>query len=250
MAAFNSIEFIWNSLEKTEDGQKVRYYPEDAAFLWDYGFVDTGQFSKHDWLKALTPFQQPDGTFVLNHDEFLTLDRYRYQGPVKITFDPMKINEGRYTDEGFQELVDHSIAPSCGLPAMEFKTKIDDLKKEFRQGDGLILLKQPAKLKIRAWLEEFPSPTRRRELMFDDFLKDTGYFQKAEAESQKASLVASPEQQAAIQASTFSQVPTTRTEAQAKAFKAMAKSKPKPQAKGPATTELKKVKRSRKGLRG
>ena len=250
MAKFNTMEFIWNSLDKIENGQKVRYAAEDAAYLWDYGFVDTGKCSKQDWFQVLVPFRQPDGSYVLSRDEFFTLDRHRYDGPIKIPFDPLKINEGKYTDEGFQELVDGAIAPSCGLSSADIKNKVEALKKEFRQSDGLILIAPPAKIKIKDWIDADPSPTRRREFMFEDFLKSEGLFKQQEAVAQQSSLVATPEQQAAVQASTFSQVPTSRTEENAVAFKAMAQAKPKVATKGPATTELKSVKRNKKGLRG
>ena len=250
MPTFDAMELIWNSLENKE-GDSVRFVREDIATLWDYGFVDTKKYSKESWIDIFDSYKQPDGTYRFTQEEFATLEKYRYQGPIKIPFDPTLINEGKYTEEGFWELVDLSIAPSCSLAKRELQKNVEELKKKFKQGDGLLLIKMPVKLEIRQWIDEHPSPTRRREILFDKLLEQQAFRSKSEKAAQKASKVATPDQQAQIQVSTFSMIPTSLAEKGAKEFKKMAKAKPsESQSADKNSTELKSVKRNRKGLLG
>lgn len=244
----NVMEAIWQSSEKAEDG--CLYYPiEFIDFLWDHGFVDGQQYPKETWRRAFEPFKQADGNYKISHDEFLTLDKYRYLGEIHIPFDAMRINEGKYTDEGFGELVRDSIGPSCSLAAEPFKKFIEDLKEEYRQADSLILIKPDAKLKIKKLLEDYPSPLHRLELLFDQLLKKTGIEEELATTEKKIARVATPSEQASVQQSTFLSGEATFSELQAKKLKQIAKAK-LPEA-GPTEGEpLKKVKRSKKGLRG
>ncbi|MDP2599247.1 MAG: hypothetical protein Q8P84_00740 [Deltaproteobacteria bacterium] len=246
----NVMEFIWATVDKGPDGC-VHYPLEFVDFLMDFGFVDTKKYSKEAWRAAFEPFKQPDGHFKLSRDEFLTLAKYRYAGEVKIPFDPMRINEGKYTDEGFGQLLNESIAPSCGLEAPTLNKFVEELKKEFRQPDDLILIKTEAKQKIKKLLEENPSPLRRLEIMFDNLLKKEGFKKEAKETVQKVSAAATPEQLAALQTSTFTEGPASFSEAEAKRLKNMTKAvtpdAPSPTAAGES---LKDIKRSKKGLRG
>lgn len=244
----NVMEAIWQSSEKAEDG--CLYYPlEFIDFLWDHGFVDSQQYAKETWRLAFESFKQADGSYKISHDEFLTLDKYRYRGDIHIPFDAMRINEGKYTDEGFDQLVRDSILPSCGLAPEPFKQFLEELKQEFRQADSLILIKADAKLKIKKLLEDYPSPLRRLELLFDQLLKKQGIEAELATTEKKIARVATPSEQAAVQQSTFLTGEASFSEIQAKRLKEIAKSK-LPEA-GPTEGEpLKKVKRSKKGLRG
>lgn len=246
----NVMEAIWASSEKADDG--CLYYPiEFIDFLWDHGFVDTQKYAKEDWRRAFDPFKQADGSYKISHDEFLTLDKYRYHGEIRIPFDAMRINEGKYTDEGFGELVSDSIGPSCGLNPEPFKQFIKDLTEEYRQADGLILIKADAKLKIKKLLEDYPSPLRRLELLFDQLLKKEGIEAELETTEKRIARTATPDQQAAIQQSAFLMGDATYSEAQAKKLKGIAKAKvPEAIDTGSGGEPLKKVKRSKKGLRG
>src|SRR3989338_2334663 len=129
MPTFDAMELIWNSLENKE-GDSVRFVREDIATLWDYGFVDTKKYSKESWIDIFDSYKQPDGTYRFTQEEFATLEKYRYQGPIKIPFDPTLINEGKYTEEGFWELVDLSIAPSCSLAKRELQKNVEEVKKK------------------------------------------------------------------------------------------------------------------------
>lgn len=250
MAEFNVMDSIWQTSEKAEDG--CLYYPlAFIDFLWDQGFVDTLAHPREEWRAAFEPFKQADGLYKITHAEFLTLDKYRYTGPIHIPFDAMRINEGKYTDEGLDQLVRDSIAPSCHLATAALQQWINDLKKEFRQPDDLILIKAPAKQKIKKLLDEAPSPLRHLEFLFDNLLSQKGIEKEVEAGAQKLSRVATPEQQVTLQQSTFTTGAASFAEMQAKRLKDVTKtSTPKFEEATPGGELLKKVKRSKKGLRG
>lgn len=244
------MEAIWQTSEKAEDGS-LHYPLEFIDFLWDHGFVDTLAYPRENWRAAFETFKQLDGHFKIGHEEFLTLEKYRYKGEIKIPFDCLRINEGKYTDEGLDQLVRDSIEPSSSLAPAEMKKFIDDLKKEFRQADDLILIKKDAKLKIKKLLEDYPSPLRRLEFLFDKLLEQKGIEKVVEEGIKKMSPTATPEQQATLQQSTFSMGASSFAEDQAKRLKGIAKATaPKMESAEPGGAPLKKVKRSKKGIRG
>lgn len=247
---FDVMEHLWGTIDKTEDGKFVHYDEIDVHQLYINGFVDAEQFTLNEWMSAFEPFRQADGTFLLNKDNFLALDKYRYKGEIRIPFDAMKINEGKYTDEGLDDLINASIAPSCKLPPEKLKEFFDTLKKDFRQADGLILIKADAKTRIKTLLDNNPSPLRNLELLLDHMISERGG--EMEGEIDRAELDAAT-MQAAKAASSFSEGPTTKTEAKAMGLKALTKArkgKAKGELKGKKKTELKRIKRSRKGMRG
>lgn len=250
LSQFNVMEHLWETLDKTADGQHIRYTIVDLEQLWWMGFVDTQNYSMEAWCSIFEPYKQPDGSYQLTRDEFLSLDKYRYKGEIKIPFDPMLINEGRYTDDGLNELVQLSIAPSCNLTANQLKDFFDLLKNDFRESDGLILIREPAKQRIRALLEEHSSPLRNLEILLDQMFQEKGKELEgkvSQAESDEAIM------RAALQASRFSSAPTSKLEENAEALKALEKKKHRQEQseiEGVKNIELKKIRRSRKGMRG
>lgn len=249
----NVMDFIWQSVDKADDGC-IYYSLEFIDFLWDHGFVDTQKFPRQAWRSAFEPFKQAGGAFKLNRAEFLSLEKYRYAGEIHIPFNPLLINEGKYTDEGFEQLAADSLRPSCGLEEPPFRLFIEELKSEFRQPDGLILVKAPAKQKIKKLLDENPSPLRRLEMMFDGMLRQKGEqaAKQAEEDLRHLSKTATPEQIAALQTSAFTMGPASMAESRAeelkKVTKAMSAKGEAPNIEGAET--LTKMKRSRKGVRG
>ena len=250
LSRFGVMEHLWETLDKTPDGQHIRYARLDIEQLWLMGFVDTQAISLEDWVRVFDPYRQEDGSFLLGQGDFLALEAYRYKGEIRIPFDAMLINEGRYTDEGLDELVESSILPSCSLPRAELGTFFAALKKEFRQPDGLILIRKPAKLQIVALLDEHPSPLRNLEVMLDQMLAEKGQEILDRIGAAETDAVTT---QAALQASGFSSAPTSRTEEKAKGLEAIAKSRRRvepAEVEGVKKVELKKIRRSRKGMRG
>ena len=249
MDQFDVMEHIWETIEKTPDGKHVRYSTTDIEQLWQMGFVDTANVPLATWKAAFEPYLQGDGTFLVARDDFLALERYRYRGEVRIPFDAMRINEGKYTNEGLDDLTNASIAPSCALPTEKLREFFDTLKRDFRQPDGLILIKQPAKERIRTLLAANPSPLRNLELLLDQMIAQRGAELSGELDAAEVDAAA---MKAAMEVSSFSQTPTSRVEEKAQGLRALEKSRRQegPEVEGAEKTELKKIRRSRKGMRG
>lgn len=249
---FNGMELLWKQVINKPDENHAILTAADVEGMWEAGIVDTKQFSKEVWFDAFDSHKQPDGTYLLSKDEFLTKEPYRYKGEIMVPLDPAMINEGKYTDEGLNELFTLSIAPSCSFSPAELKKFLDDLKDEFREADGLIKIGRSAKAKIKDLLYNTPSPMRRLELIFDYLIREG---LKAVGEEDGVEITAqhlSPEQIAKVQASSFSASPTSEAEIKWKTLSAIQKTikRAAAPAEDKSTTTLQKVKRSRRGLRG
>jgi len=247
---YDVMEHLWETLDKTSDGKHVVYMDVDIEQLWWTGFVDTEQFPMEQWKAAFDPYRQPDGAYFIDNKSFLALDHYRYKGEIRIPFDATKVNEGKYTDEGLDDLVQASIAPSTHLTSEKLKEFFDTLKGDFRQPDGLILIKSEAKGRIKNLIDQNPSPLRNLELLLHNMLESKS--DDLGAEIDRAELDAAA-MQSARQSSSFSATPTTKSESKAKDLQKLAKARkttPEKEVDGKPKTELKKIKRSRKGMRG
>jgi len=250
LGTFDVMEHLWETLDKSPDGKSIRYTTMDIEQLWNMGFVDTGRFGMAKWKSVFDSYLQADGSYLLGKDEFYSLDSYRYKGEIKIPFDAMRINEGKYTDEGFDELIDASIAPSCNLSRNELNDFFTAIKKDYRESDGLIAIRKPAKQRIKALLDSHPSPLRNLELILNNMLENhEDEFEDMIEQSEAGAATI----ETARQVSKFGTQPTNRVEAKADQFKKMAKTLKKPSKSagdGKKDVELKKVRRSRKGMRG
>jgi len=245
------MEHLWDQLDKTEDENHVYYTNLDITTLWESGFVDTERYDLETWKRVFEPYKQEEDAYLLNKEEFLKLDDYRYKGEIHIPFDAMQINEGKYTDEGLDELVTLSIIPSCRMLRDQIHSFFETLKRDFRDDDGLITIKEEAKQRIKALLESNPSPLRNLEILLDQMYETKGGELEAEIDKLESDVATL---EAARQASKFSASPTTKVEAKAKQFEKLQKVKKKkePAEKddGKDKVKLKKIKRSRKGFRG
>jgi hypothetical protein len=104
------------------------------------------------------------------------------------------------------------------------------------------------KRKIMELINDNPSPTRRRELLFD-----VQYMQRVKEVRQGdlSVMESTPEQAAQVQATTFTTLPSSMSEKSATDLKTIEKRKgPKATGSGDEGIEVKKVKKSRKGHRG
>lgn len=243
------MEEIWNNLIKSPDENHATFSEVDITDLWESGFVDTEKYSLEDWVKIFEPHKNADGDYVLTKEELFEKEKYRYTGEIMIPFEPLLINEGKYTDEGLQELIDMSIYPSCSLGKKELQEFFETFKETYRGDDDLITMNMEGKRQISELINESPSPTRRRELMFDAlFRQHIEEIAKGNVDAFKAT----PEQAAQVQISTFSTLPSSRSEAASKELKGIEKRKDAPQATGGGDegVSLKNVKKSRKGFKG
>lgn len=250
LANFDVMEHLWDSLEKTPDGHHVQYWLDDIIQLWYMGFVDTSAITAEDWIEVFEPYKQPDNSFLVGKPAFLALEQYRYKGEVRIPFDAMQINEGRYTEDGLDDLIHASIEPSCSLPRERLREFFDTFKRDFKQEDGLILVRRPAKERIKTLIDANPSPLRNLEILIDHMIREQGGemkegIDKAETDAAMA--------KAALEASRFSSEPVNVVEEKAKGLKALQKSRHtavSAEADGVDKVALKKIRRSRKGMRG
>jgi hypothetical protein len=254
---FNGMEFLWAQLPKKPDDYHVLLSLADIDAMWHCGLIDAKKFSGEDWRKAFRAYAQSDGTFLLDKNDFLKLDSYRYKGEIMMPFDAALINEGKYTDEGLKELFDMSIVPSCSLSDEEMKSFLNDFKQEFRDpASKLITVDIRGKMMIRDLLNHYPSPLRRLEIMFDYVINGEDVPEDALPIPEKFSWSETknhPELLAKAQASAFTMRPTTDAEIKHKALIKIEKSRKKSAGageQGKSSVTLKKVKRSRKGLRG
>jgi hypothetical protein len=156
---------LWESLNKDEGGQYIEYTLSDIKMLWLLGFVDTERVSMEQWLQIFDAFAQGNERYRLSYPEFCALDAYRFKGELFEPFDAFQINEGKYTHDALQELIDASIAPCCMKRGADFVRWCDDWRSSMRGSDGLYVMNHAAKTKCAALLEDFPSPLRRLELL-------------------------------------------------------------------------------------
>lgn len=243
------MEMIWETLPKTKDGRHVRFTDDDVALIWWNGFVDTIQYPEESWKGAFQPHKQTDGTYLLTKEEFIEKERFRYTGEIRIPFEPMLINEGQYTEEGLEELIDLSIAPSCYKTRAELKKFFDEFKERFREGN-LIRMNKDGKREIQELVNTYPSPLRRLEIIYDIMFMQ----QIAAAEAGLLEVVATPEQAAKAQMSTFADLPGSESEKAAVKLKDLQKirkkTEPKATGSGDEGVQVKKIRKSRKGFKG
>lgn len=243
------LEFLWEKLPKAPDESHATFTEADIDMLWHIGFIDTEQYTIEAWRAPFANFKNAAGEAVLQKEDFLALDHYRFQGEVYVPFNPLEINEGRYTAEGLQELVDASIAPSTDYTPEELATLTRNLKKTYDDGSGLIEIRLPAKQEICQWLQDRPSPRRRLELIYAHMYLSHAleYIETGEFTTAKT-----PKQVARVEASTFSMLSTSPAQQRATALKSLEQTTlpemPK-EDEAKKGTPLKAIKRSPRGLK-
>lgn len=246
---FDVMRYLWEKQPREDDQDYIIYTLDDIDVLWELGFVDAENVSLDEWRASFATYQQSDSTYKIREHDFLALDKYRYKGEIYAPFDAELINEGQYTEEGFQELVDLSIKPEIGLSAQEFAEKIDSLKQRYKEANGLISIRTAAKAEIAHWLEEYPSPLRRMEIIFMGMVESFAY----EWTADENPVARSPQQIAQVEASAFTMLSSSDSEAKSNALKALQKVKdnsPTPDdSGGSGGMKLGSLKRSRRGIK-
>jgi hypothetical protein len=249
---FNPMEYIWNNLQKVEDGLYASYTREDLDFLWHVGFVDTKKFSIEEWIESFTDSLRPDGKYYVTKEQFLAKEKFRYNGIIHSPFDAMKINEGKYTDEGLEELIERSLKPSIDYPPEELNKFFNDFKKKYRDpADSLIRMDHAAKKEIWDLVDQNPSALRCLEFIYDEVLFAAAWGDQPG--SQGPSQTTSQKEVAKVEASVFMSTPSNKTEELGKKFKKLEATKEKLQEEtedSKPTVDLKSVMRRRKGFRG
>lgn len=244
---------LWDKLPKCPDADHITYTQDDIDILWQMGFVDTERYALDEWRAEIKPHCDAEGYYVLSRAQFLDLEKYRYRGVLYAPLDAHDINEGFYTDEGLQELIDLSIAPECGLPSAELTARIADLKTAIRADNGLLRVDKHVKHQFAAWLQEHPSPMRRLELLLAASFAEQGIdIDSITADEPGSLLPAPPARVGGLQASAFSMTSHSPIDERIRALKQLEKAKVAlpPQDPPPdGGTPLKQLTRSRRGLR-
>lgn len=154
---------IWEKIPKNENNQ-IHYQKSDIPYLYNHGFVNSELFTLDQWLKALNPFQQKDGSYLVDQQGFLGLAHFRLRTNVsQKPFDPNRICEGEWTKKDLQKLFDISVKPSSTLEEKTFWKLVDALIKQGFEKNGHFLLTSKFKDHLAHLIEQQPSPRRKLE---------------------------------------------------------------------------------------
>jgi hypothetical protein len=241
------MEYLWDHVKKDTSGERVFFNDNDIEFLWHCGFIDTKAVPFTQWAAFFVPYKDAEtGAYLLNRSDFLLIEDFRYKGPVREPFDPHRINEGYYTDQGLDELFEWGVGPSVEAPQNDVQTFIAGLKKKFWDaGHKLVRIDKACKAEVGKWMDAHPSPLRRLELIMES--KSSG----KKLDPKLISFTAKgTDPVAALQASAFSLRPGSVAQGKRESLGKVTQVKEKKGAKAPDTTPLHKIRRDPRGTRG
>jgi hypothetical protein len=173
-----AMEEIWRSIPKEggsnppHSGEYIRYGSVDPKFLWVTGFVNTERYKLEEWEAVFEDCKQSDGSYLISKEKFISLGKYKYTGPIKTPLDAMKIREGWYDLNTWHEFCVKSIMPSTTLTAEQLVQAEKVLKEQGIIKNGKILIDKTRKLQVKQFLDNYPSPTRLRELGMETARKE------------------------------------------------------------------------------
>ncbi len=156
------MDYIWEKVPKTAAGF-IHYLSGDIPYLYQNGFVDTNRFSYKEWQQAFDDCKQADNSYLISKNKFLSLRRFRYEGPLFVPFDPYRVREGEWTDEDLKKLFERSIKPSSSITEDIFWNSVKALKDSGSLQNGKLLVDDTVKKQLAYLIERFPSPRRRLE---------------------------------------------------------------------------------------
>src|SRR5204863_7506137 len=70
------------------------------------------KYSLQDWVSAFLPSRLADGSYIVNHEQWMEKKKFRYTGPVGHPFEPSKIPEKEYDEADFLKLLKEKIIPN------------------------------------------------------------------------------------------------------------------------------------------
>jgi len=169
-----AMEYIWEKVSKQNNSKNICYTKADVYYLYCEGFVDTRQYSLKQWEKALKPFKKSDETYVFNKQQFLSIRKYRYNGPSHEVFDAQKVRDGAWTDDELDILYERSIRQASEMPKKAYKALLADLKKNgFSNEKNELVIDANIKIGLGNIIKAFPSPRTRLEYKVKQ-LRETG----------------------------------------------------------------------------
>ncbi|MBF0491374.1 MAG: hypothetical protein HQM15_01160 [Deltaproteobacteria bacterium] len=168
------MELIWAQIPKETqlppglEGEYIRYLSTDPRYLYNTGFVDNVLHKLEDWEAAFLPFKQPDASFLLSKDNFLSLGKFRYTGFIRRPVDVMKIRDGWYDLKIWREFLVRDIIPSTTKLSEEDLDKgTQESLKQGRIKEDRILVDESTRRNLKLLMDQFPSPTRMREMALE-----------------------------------------------------------------------------------
>ncbi|MBU0506121.1 hypothetical protein KJ708_09030 [bacterium] len=157
---------IWDGMTKNKETNTINFKQADIDYLYLNGFVDEKKYDLKTWQQAFNSFKNKKGLYELTKDEFLTLEKFRYTGPVHQFFDAMKITEGPWTQKQLEELYDKSLSQVTDVSKEIFLKYIEECKKKgYTDDKGNLIMSEGVKVGIREFVMQFPTPQQRREHM-------------------------------------------------------------------------------------
>lgn len=202
-----AMDHIWNAVQPKDikDGvEYITYVKTDIPFLYYSGLVDTKKWSRKEWEQAFEDCLGEDGRYWVSREKLISLGRFRYCKVVSDPFDPLKMRTGKYTPERLWKIFENSVIPSSSLPESLFKQTFDimiyqkkslqeGMKKEFEaykkegkeipedlknkqrepkfikeDGQEYVLIDRDDLLRLKEFLDTYPSPRRKMEMMVQD----------------------------------------------------------------------------------
>ncbi|MBU0505699.1 MAG: hypothetical protein ABII18_02445 [bacterium] len=158
-----TMEYIWENIPKRKDGETISYSLADLHYLYFEGFVNTRRFAIETWLKSFDPFKKKN-EYVLNKKQFISIRKFRYNGPCHEMFDVQKIRDGAWSDEELQLLYNRSIRQACELTEKLFWDCVDGCKQENKTNEkGELVIDADVKKGLGYIIARFPSPRTRLE---------------------------------------------------------------------------------------
>lgn len=171
----DQLEQIWNQVAtQAEDGKKyiiLKLGIQDLMFLYMSGFVDAKKYSFKQWMEAFTPSRRPNGHYWVLKEHWLEKKKYHYTGPVKIPFDPMKMEERDYEEQEITKLLTEKILPGTMFNVAYAPTIINNLKAQGRLINGKFRIDQELKKYLLGVMNQYPSPMRILEVSVDRMRK-------------------------------------------------------------------------------
>lgn len=211
----DAMEYIWQKVPKTPEGF-IHYLPGDIPYLFENGFVDSTRFEFETWAQAFEDCRQPDGSYLVSHEKFISLRVFRYEGPVFKPFDPYRVREGEWLDDDLQKLYDLSIKPSSSIPEEVFWNSVKALKNQGFAKGGNLVVNDNVKKQLAYLIERFPSPRRKLEIEVNRLREERDTQMQTATEARDKSLFVAGKSASEVKKEQFKNLETSKAPAKTK----------------------------------
>jgi len=173
-AAYKEMEAIWQGLPKVQklppgyEGEYILYFANDPKYLYEVGFVDETKYSLKDWQEVFEECKQADGTYLISKEKFLNLTPYKFYGEIRKPVEVMDLREGWYDLEIWKKFCRETILPSTTVSLSVLEQAEKMWEKNGLIKDGQVKIDKTYKLRLKEFLENYPSTRRRREIAIQE----------------------------------------------------------------------------------